>query len=128
AYVRDDPAERMTTWATALSAGVMALEELRAAEPLATSTTAPAPAPAARTPPPADPGLRPQVGRPGITRVTVEFPQPLTVAFEHAGDPPADPAAPRPAARTVSGLGVPFGVASGASLDGVRYQFDGPAA
>jgi len=47
AYTRDAPGDRMTTWATALSAGVLSIEEVRAAEPLATTATAPtAPAPA----------------------------------------------------------------------------------
>lgn len=53
AYTRDAPGDRMTTWATALSAGVLTIEEVRAAEPLATTATAPpAPAPSA-TPAPA---------------------------------------------------------------------------
>src|SRR4029077_19176938 len=43
-YVRDTPATRMDTWDKALSAGVLSLEEVRSAEPLATSSTAlPAP-------------------------------------------------------------------------------------
>lgn len=40
-YVRDTPETRMNTWDKALTAGVLTLEEVRAAEPLATSTVAP---------------------------------------------------------------------------------------
>jgi hypothetical protein len=38
AYTRDDPATRMTTWATGIAAGVLTVEEARAAEPLATGS------------------------------------------------------------------------------------------
>jgi len=41
AYVRDDPATRMTTWATAKSNGILTLDEIRRHEPLAESTDAP---------------------------------------------------------------------------------------
>lgn len=57
AYTRDAPGDRMTTWATALGAKVLSIEEVRAAEPLATTATAPptpapapVPAPAPATP------------------------------------------------------------------------------
>jgi hypothetical protein len=45
AYIRDDPKTRMETWAAATAAGVLTVEEIRAAEPLATGPTPPAPAP-----------------------------------------------------------------------------------
>jgi hypothetical protein len=38
AYTRDDPSTRMTTWATGISAGVLTVDEARAAEPLATGS------------------------------------------------------------------------------------------
>lgn len=37
AYTRDDPQTRMTTWGTALTNGVLTLDEVRANEPLARS-------------------------------------------------------------------------------------------
>lgn len=43
-FLRDDPQTRMNTWATALACGALTLEEVRAAEPLATGPTPP-PAP-----------------------------------------------------------------------------------
>jgi hypothetical protein len=46
AYTRDAPGDRMTTWETALRAGVLSIEEVRAAEPLATTATAVATPPA----------------------------------------------------------------------------------
>jgi hypothetical protein len=41
-YLREAPATRMTTWETALRAGVLTLPEVRAAEPLAVTEQAPA--------------------------------------------------------------------------------------
>jgi hypothetical protein len=43
-YLREAPGARMTTWETALRAGVLTLPEVRAAEPLAVTEQAPAPA------------------------------------------------------------------------------------
>jgi hypothetical protein len=37
-YVRDDPQTRMNTWAVALASGILTLDEVRAAEPLATGS------------------------------------------------------------------------------------------
>jgi hypothetical protein len=42
-YVRDAPETRMATWKTALEANVLTLEEVRSAEPLATSAVAATP-------------------------------------------------------------------------------------
>jgi HK97 family phage portal protein len=53
AYTRDAPGDRMTTWETALRAGVLSIEEVRAAEPLATTATAPNPPAPADVPTPA---------------------------------------------------------------------------
>lgn len=52
AYTRDDPETRMRTWQTALAAGVLTRDEIRAAEPLATAGPAAEPVP---TPDPAPP-------------------------------------------------------------------------
>lgn len=60
AYTRDAPGDRMTTWETALRAGVLSLEEVRTAEPLATTTEAPAPAPELPPVPAPAPALEPQ--------------------------------------------------------------------
>jgi hypothetical protein len=43
AYIRDDPKTRMETWAAAKAAGVLTVEEIRAAEPLAIGSTLPTP-------------------------------------------------------------------------------------
>jgi hypothetical protein len=51
AYIRDDPKTRMETWAAA--AGVLTLDEIRAAEPLATGVDPPTPAPPPAPAPPA---------------------------------------------------------------------------
>jgi hypothetical protein len=54
-YLREAPATRMSTWETALRAQVLTLEEVRAAEPLAVTEQAPAPAdPPAPVPAPVD--------------------------------------------------------------------------
>jgi len=44
AYTRDDPQTRMTTWEAAIRSGALTLDEVRAAEPLAATNSAPAPA------------------------------------------------------------------------------------
>jgi HK97 family phage portal protein len=54
AYTRDAPVDRMSYWSTALAANILTLEEVRAAEPLATTTTPPTP-----VPPPAAPASVP---------------------------------------------------------------------
>lgn len=48
AYTRDDPQTRMNTWAVGVGAGILTVDEARAAEPLATGPTPP-PAPPTQT-------------------------------------------------------------------------------